>query len=652
MSMKAKDDILAVSVAVPVTVLEGDVVEITGHLAADKPSAEGSVKILGTCTGHVLSSHGWSNPEANATIATRFREMRDDRTAGEVVDVGPFVWNADMDVINYDPDDFVSVVGTGVGPFNIGTAAAGGTHTGSAAGPFHIASAVNDQFKVTTSGGGTETFTITPGPARTIANVVADLSAAVGFTAENSGGYLKLTAKAVADDLVVAAVANSAYVALGFTSPGPTTYSHVVAAGGSHECPSSGSITFGASTKILKMSVGSAGETQTVTFAESTITPANIAIAINSGTFDVTATVTNTTHVTIAATNPEDSLTLVYSGSNAWGVLGLTPASDIVCPVTPASAGTHTGNVLGPYNISHVINNQFKCHVAAEAPFTITLTPGAARTVDQVFADINTSTTTDITASKSGGFLKLQASSATKSLTIDTVANDDYVDLGITPGTYAPSIENNKFKVTVGTGSPQTFTLSTGATQTIDQVVTDFAAATGFVASKSSGHLKLKASSLLTALTIETVTGDCYSALGFTAPLAHDEAASHSPAAIAGLIIGLPPKLRVSGSIKGPFRLVEDSGDTVKVTVEGGGEQTFDLTPNLTTPYLVSADDICTEINLTATDFKAEAVNGRITFLVDDRMTDFTIGNGNANTILGLTPGITESSFVVTTLER
>ena len=208
---------------------------------------------------------------------------------------------------------------------------------------------------------------------------------------------------------------------------------------------------------------------------------------------------------------------------------------------------------------------------------------------------------------------------------------------------------NDKFKVTIGSGGAQTFTLTPGSARTMDQIVADFAAATGFVASKSSGKLKLTATQDNVNIIIGTVTNDAYTLLGFTVGT-YVGASSHDPASIAGLVIKGTLPLVVTGGVLGPFDIANNTNDALKLKVGSGASQTFDLT----TGNDQTADDIANKINLTATGFTASGVNGYVVFTLDDPATDLeveAVANDAYDTI-GLVVGVYSAPMTVETLEK
>ncbi len=90
--------IIAVSFDCPSTIEEGDVVEITGDNQVDVISAANSLKVVG-----VVCAHRYK--DTTCTVSTRFISRRDNRVAGENVDVGPFVFGAGSKVYAFDDEN-------------------------------------------------------------------------------------------------------------------------------------------------------------------------------------------------------------------------------------------------------------------------------------------------------------------------------------------------------------------------------------------------------------------------------------------------------------------------------------------------------------------------------------------------------------------
>jgi hypothetical protein len=94
-------EVLAIHFSTSNAVVEGDVVEIVGDLDINKPSAAGSLAIVGT-VDRVRGAKFEGGAPYDVTVATGFRERRDDRTAGAAVAVGPFVFDTNGQVVAYD----------------------------------------------------------------------------------------------------------------------------------------------------------------------------------------------------------------------------------------------------------------------------------------------------------------------------------------------------------------------------------------------------------------------------------------------------------------------------------------------------------------------------------------------------------------------
>jgi len=638
--IQRKENCLAINFACPSDVVVGQpmLLDSSANLTVKAIDADASILLVGSVDVHQGS-------DLFATIATRFRERRDDREAAEAVSLGAYVYDASGKAVAYTKDEFVGVTGTGTGPFLV-TVAAAGSCTGTEAGPVSIADAINNLLKVKVGSADPQTIALTPGAARTIAEIQNDINdVAVGFTAGVDGsGYLVLTSDAVTDALEVQAVTGDCYTTVGLTA---AVYAITVAAGGTVTCTNHGALTFAAGTKVLKLHVGS-GASQTVTFAEEELAASAIATAINDATDNILAEVVDTDYVKISAYATYDSLTIETSGSTALTVLGLT--GGVTHAITAAAGGTHTGTEDAAQFIADAVNNKLKLLVTGGSSETVTLTVGAARTIDQIFAEIN-SGTTGLTASKQAvtGYLVLAADAIDSDLTVEAIVNDAHAALGLVADEYAHTEQHNQVKVTVGSGDPQTFTLTSGS-RTITQIVTDFSAATGFSASASTGHLRLATDDLADALIIGTVSGDAYDLLGLTAGT-YDEIWSHNPASIAGLIIKLPDPCAVIGTVSGLFDIANGVNDALSIVIGAGESQVFDLT----TADGQTANDICDKINDTATDFTAvRAPGGYVKLLVDAPFNDIEIEEvaNSAYATLGFTPAVTAAPMIINTLEK
>jgi len=101
-----RSEVLAVKFTCPTTVGVGDPVVISDDLTVAAISGAGSTSIIGTVCQHLDGA-------AYCTVETKFRERRDDRVAGAECAVGPFVFDANGEVIAYDADshDPAAIVG-------------------------------------------------------------------------------------------------------------------------------------------------------------------------------------------------------------------------------------------------------------------------------------------------------------------------------------------------------------------------------------------------------------------------------------------------------------------------------------------------------------------------------------------------------------
>ncbi len=93
------DNVLAVSFICPTTIAVGDVAILNTAAAktVKKNDAAGSVNLVGVVDAHLDGA-------TTCTVATKFRERRDDRVSGAAIaTTGPFVWDAAHKVIKYNP---------------------------------------------------------------------------------------------------------------------------------------------------------------------------------------------------------------------------------------------------------------------------------------------------------------------------------------------------------------------------------------------------------------------------------------------------------------------------------------------------------------------------------------------------------------------
>ena len=323
-------------------------------------------------------------------------------------------------------------------------------------------------------------------------------------------------------------------------------------------------------------------------------------------------------------------------------------------------------------------NNQVALKYEGGATQTFTI-PAGAKTMAQVAALL---VGTGFTASVVGGNLTLTGNDNNKDLEIVAVTGDAYTLLGLTVGVThgtsdAPAVitgstsgtktyyavtqtENDKVKVTVGSGNAQTFTITAGS-QTMQQVADIInATATDFVASvNSAGKLTFTVIDDTDSIVIDTVANDAYTNLGFTAPsTATATAESHDPAAIRGLAI-TSPKAAVNASVTaratGTVTLV-DSGtgqnNKLKIAIGDAAAVVFTLTAGQK-----SQSQIATMItNATPVGFSvAVSDSGHLVFTCSDSKTiDIQTIAGSAYNVLGLRAGLyaqTPANMVIQTLE-
>ena len=147
---------------------------------------------------------------------------------------------------------------------------------------------------------------------------------------------------------------------------------------------------------------------------------------------------------------------------------------------------------------------------------------------------------------------------------------------------------NDAFKITVGSGSAQTVTLTEGTGVSATTIVSEInAGTTGLTASVVDEKIHLVANTITDSLTIGAVANDCYSTLGL---------AIQEFAAVAGT-------------------------DTLVVSVNAGADQTFTLAAvdgviDSTGAFTLSSSQVATQLS-TLTDATASSVGGKLRLTTD-----------------------------------
>ena len=192
--IQSNNNVLAVRFTCANTIAQGDIVEISADNTVAVLSAAGSAKVVGS-----VDSYAYGATEC--VVATRFRQRRDDRIAGEDLAVGAFVFGDGSKVYQYTP-------------------ATAATHTGANAQTFAIVQSTSDVLGVKIGGDEVQSITLTAGGALTAAEIVAEINtSAVGFIASaTSANKIKLTATGVNQSLEVTAETHSCNTVLGLTA--------------------------------------------------------------------------------------------------------------------------------------------------------------------------------------------------------------------------------------------------------------------------------------------------------------------------------------------------------------------------------------------------------------------------------------------------
>lgn len=157
-------------------------------------------KITAPSALHVGRVAVYTKDTEECTIATKFRDCRNTRVAGEAVTIGPFVIGADGKVFGATAGEKCVIEG-GVGPFD-------------------VTLDTDDVVGVKYKGGNKQTFQLTAGSTRSVAQVCSDINAtASGFKAiSGTGGKFTLVADEVGASIEVTTETHSANTLLGLTA--------------------------------------------------------------------------------------------------------------------------------------------------------------------------------------------------------------------------------------------------------------------------------------------------------------------------------------------------------------------------------------------------------------------------------------------------
>ena len=165
-------------------------------------------------------------------------------------------------------------------------------------------------------------------------------------------------------------------------------------------------------------------------------------------------------------------------------------------------------------------------------------------------------------------------------------------------------------KISVGGGEDQDFTLTAGGTQSAANVVSDFAAAVDFTVEAVEGSVVFTCDNPGDTLQFKAVDNDAYTVLGLSE------------------------------------ETITPNGQ-LKVSIEGGSSQTFTIVA--ANDAAATADEIATQINLTAVDFTADGSSGSVVLTCDNPGDTLEIEAVAADcyTVLDLTAEKTECNNVL-----
>jgi hypothetical protein len=232
--------------------------------------------------------------------------------------------------------------------------------------------------------------------------------------------------------------------------------------------------------------------------------------------------------------------------------------------IAAPSAGSTIGTEEGPYTIVTDLNDKLVLQAGAGSPITVTLTAGAARTVQQIASDINGTASIEVDAGVSLGCLTLACDDVADDLIIGTVAHDAYSTLGLHVATYPANAGTDTFGVKVDGTTAQEITLTAGTSRTAAQVAVDInETIVGAVATVFDGHIRVTSRESGSSSSIQVDTATNTSVLGFDT-----DVHSGAPAG------GLEDTIKIEAADPGVW------GDSLLVTVTDtplSHNQAFDL---------------------------------------------------------------------------
>ena len=161
--------------------------------------------------------------------------------------------------------------------------------------------------------------------------------------------------------------------------------------------------------------------------------------------------------------------------------------------VTVPLPGSVVGVESGPFTFATGVSDKMSLTAGDGTGQVVTLV-GTAITSLAVCDQINTQAPAVTAAVGINGVIVLSATDIAKSLTINTVTDDAYSVLGFSEATFAASLGTNQLSVSIGGGSPQTFTLTGKGNSfvlTSSQVAAQLAGLSGAVATSKQSTVVL-----------------------------------------------------------------------------------------------------------------------------------------------------------------
>ncbi len=527
---------------------------------------------------------------ANATLAAA--GIQADGSSGSLVITSSNNTNFRVDAVGGS-----AAAASITGATGANTAATAAVLTGNATGSFSIVNGENDQLNLKVDG---TVYNATIAPLATYTQTT--LTAAINTALTNAGSsatvafvgnQLQITSGAAAGPASsVQVLAGSANTLLGLTTGASAT--GTAATSGTQELVAAGGGTYNiqsGANDTLNLVLNGVAKTVTLA-ATASITQANLATEIQNqlGAGFTAAFTGNKLDIKSTATGSSQSVDVLAGSANS--LLNLLTGQ---VTGTNAAASGFAGNANASYAITTGSNDILSITVqgySSNAAQTVTLTGGGTETQGQAITDINSQLQGAHAFVDTTGHIAIEtdATGTSAGISIDGTVSDSAADaLGFTSGdvvtgtgqanasvadaqstgTVAATVGidqslTNQLNIKIDGGAAQTINLTTGAAQTLSNVMADInnQLTGGSAFLDASGNLQVKVTATGTTHSVQIVAGSANGTLGVT------------PAGSATAGVNAAKGIE-TGSTVGTSFDVEHT--TLSVSINGGGAQTINL---------------------------------------------------------------------------